>query len=118
MHAQPISEFDELSLPDLVSMASDQPVLDYAHEDVLIRRAGQGDAEAMEQLVLQNLRIAIDEAIRTRGLGLPQTQLVRTGVRTLLDAASSYDPIRHGRFSAHARRHVRRAMQESVGLSS
>lgn len=117
MHAPPTSDFDGLSVGDLVLMASDQPVLDDAIEDALIRRAGEGDLGALEQLVLRNLRIAIDEAIRTRGLGLPQRKLVRTGVNTLVEAARSYDPIAHGRFSEHARTQVRSAMRESVGVS-
>lgn len=117
MHQPAQIEFDELSLGDLVSMASDQPVLDQAHEDVLIRGAAEGDAGALEQLVLRNLRIAIDEAIRTRGLGLPQRQLVRMGVSTLVEAARSYDPLAHGRFSEHARRRVRSAMRESISFS-
>jgi DNA-directed RNA polymerase sigma subunit (sigma70/sigma32) len=63
---------------------------------------------------MRNLRIAIDEAIRTRGLGLPQRELVPTGVRTLLDAIRSYDPIVHGPFSSHVRAQVRRAMKASL----
>lgn len=118
MYAQPLADVEGLSLADLVSIASEQPVLDSADEDVLLSRASRGDPQAMEQLVLQNLRLAIDEAIRSRGLGLPQTDLVRVGVRTLLEAARSYDQVRHGRFSDHARIVVRRAMKESVGFSS
>jgi DNA-directed RNA polymerase sigma subunit (sigma70/sigma32) len=117
MHGPVTSDFDGLNLSDLVSMASEQPVLDNANEDALIRRAGEGDAVALEQLVLGNLRIAIDEAIRTRGLGRPQRELVREGVSILVESARSYDPILHGRFSSHVRTRVRRAIRERTSFS-
>jgi DNA-directed RNA polymerase sigma subunit (sigma70/sigma32) len=107
----------QLSLGDLVAVASAQPVLEAEDEDSLVKRAQYGDADAREQLVMRNLRIAIDEAIRTRGLGLPQRELVPTGVRTLLDAIRSYDPLVDGRFSSHVRARVRRAMRASISIS-
>ena len=119
MTAHPISSPDlgQLSLGDLVAVASAQPVLDEDDEDSLVKRAQCGDTEAREQLVMRNLRIAIDEAIRTRGLGLPQRKLVSTGVRTLLDAIRFYDPTVDGPFSAHVRSQVRRALKASLSIS-
>jgi DNA-directed RNA polymerase sigma subunit (sigma70/sigma32) len=107
----------QLSLGDLVAVASAQPVLDAEDEDSLVTRAQCGDAEAREQLVMRNLRIAIDEAIRTRGLGQPQRKLVPMGVRTLLDAIRSYDPTVHGPFSRHVRTRVRLALKASISVS-
>jgi DNA-directed RNA polymerase sigma subunit (sigma70/sigma32) len=107
----------QLSLGDLVAVASAQPLLDAQDEDALVTRAQSGDAQAREQLVMRNLRIAIDEAIRTRGLGLPQRKLVLTGVRTLLDAIRSYDRVVDGPFSSHVRERVRRALKASLSIS-
>jgi DNA-directed RNA polymerase sigma subunit (sigma70/sigma32) len=107
----------QLDIVDLVEVASAQPLLDEHDEDTLVDRAQHGDAEARERLVMGNLRIAIDEAIRTRGLGQPQRKLVPTGVRTLLDAIRSYDPLVDGPFSRHVRARVRRAMKASVSVS-
>lgn len=109
--------FDQLSVDDLVSLASEQPLLAEEDEAGLIRRMREGDPGAIEELVRGTLRIAIDEAIRTRGLGLSQRELVRMGVRTLVQAAQEYDPAEHGSFSHHARSSVRNAMIRSVGLS-
>jgi DNA-directed RNA polymerase sigma subunit (sigma70/sigma32) len=119
MTAHSISDFDldHLSLGDLVAVASAQPVLDAEDEDSLVTRAQLGDVDATEQLVMRNLRVAIDEAIRTRGLGLPQRELVPTGVRTLLDAIRSYDPTADGPFATHVRARVRRAMRASLSIS-
>lgn len=109
--------FDQLSVGDLVSMASSQPVLGERDEQDLILRIQAGDAVAVQELVRMSLRIAIDEAIRTRGLGLPQRELVRLGVRALVDAAQSYDPTTHGRFADHARASVRHMMVKSIAIS-
>jgi DNA-directed RNA polymerase sigma subunit (sigma70/sigma32) len=110
-------DLSSLSIGSLVWMASSQPVLDEATEDQLIQRAGHGDRAALEQLAMSNLRIVIDEAIRSRGLGTPQDKLVRAGVRALVDAVRYYDPQRHDRFSSHVRSRVRAALNESVGVS-
>jgi RNA polymerase primary sigma factor len=109
--------FDQLSVGELVSMASAQPMMAEEDEQSLIRRIQEGDAEAVEELVLGSLRIAIDEAIRTRGLGLPQRELVRHGVRTLVEAAQTYDPVSHGRFVDHARASVRQVLIRSINVS-
>lgn len=109
--------FDQLSVGDLVSMASAQPVLGGEEEERLGRRIRSGDSDAVQELVAGSLRIAIDEAIRTRGLGLPQRHLVRTGVRALVEAAQAYDPVEHGRYSSYARSRVRSAMVTSISVS-
>lgn len=114
MHMPLTAELDQLGVGDLVRMASAQPVLDEAEEQDLARSAKRGNQEALQRLVLGNLRIAVDEAIRTRGLGLSQDKLVRTGVGALLEAVSSYDPEAHGRFSDHVRSRVRLVMRESI----
>lgn len=109
--------FDQLSVGDLVSMASAQPFLGEEDELDLIVRIRSGDSDAMQELVRMTLRIAIDEAIRTRGLGMPQRELVRLGVRALVEAAETFDPATHVRFADHARSSVREAMVKSISFS-
>jgi DNA-directed RNA polymerase sigma subunit (sigma70/sigma32) len=117
VHAPPAPDLAQMSLVDLIAVASAQPILDEHDEDTLIQRARAGDGEARELLVMGNLRIAIDEAIRTRGLGLPQRTLVPMGVNTLLEAIRTYDPAVHGPFSSHVRARVRFAMKARVSIS-
>jgi DNA-directed RNA polymerase specialized sigma subunit len=115
--ALPPPNLAQLSLGDLIDMASAQPVLDERDEDTLIERARQGDADAREQLTMGNLRVAIDEAIRSRGWGQPQRKLVPMGVSMVLESVSSYDPRTHGPFAMYLRARVRRAMRERAGVS-
>jgi DNA-directed RNA polymerase sigma subunit (sigma70/sigma32) len=116
-YAYPGSDLATLSVGSLVWMASAQPVLDDRTEDELIELAREGDRQALEQLAMRNLRIVIDEAIRTRGLGASQGKLVRLGVGALVDAARYYDPTVHGRFSSHLRTTVRGAFQKTIRVS-
>jgi len=110
-------DLNRASVVELVQAASAAPLLDAEREAYLGARAGEGDAGALEHLVLGNLRIAVDEAIRNRGLGTPQDQLLREGVRTLMASAVSYDPKRHGPFSRYAARRIRAALSEGAGSS-
>jgi DNA-directed RNA polymerase sigma subunit (sigma70/sigma32) len=116
-HTHPAADLATLSVGSLVWMASAQPVLDERTEDELIQAAREGDRDALEQLAMRNLRIVIDEAIRTRGLGMSQSKLVRVGVNALLDAVRFYDPAVHGRFSSHLRARVRSAFEKSISVS-
>ena len=109
--------FDQLSVGDLVSMASAQPLLAEEDEQGLVRRIRNDDPDALEELVRGCLRIAIDEAIRIRGLGRPQRELVRLGVRSLVEAAQAYEPTVHGRFADHARASVRETLIRSINFS-
>ncbi len=109
--------FDQLSVGDLVSMASEQPLLAAEDEADIVERIRAGDPDALQELVQGHLRIAIDEAIRTHGLGRPQGDLLRTGVRTLVEAARGYDPGRDGPFALHARSSVRASMIRSISIS-
>jgi DNA-directed RNA polymerase sigma subunit (sigma70/sigma32) len=113
-YAQPSPDLTTLSVGDLVWMASAHPILDQDSEDQLLRGAREGESEAIDALVLANLRIAVDEAIRARGLGLPQRKLVRLAAAAMLEAAHSYDPMIHGRFSDYVRVRIRDVLRESV----
>jgi RNA polymerase primary sigma factor len=113
----PGADLAHLSIGSLVWMASAQPVLDELAEDELILRAREGDRQALEQLAVANLRVVIDEAIRARGLGRPQHELVRVGIAALLQAVRFYEPALHGRFSAHLLAQVRQAVGRTIAVS-
>lgn len=113
-HGQPSPDLTKLSVGDLVWMASAQPVLDQVHQNRLLLAARAGESDAIGELVLANLRIAVDEAIRARGLGLPQRKLVRLAAEAMLEAVQSYDPLIHDGFSDHVRVRVREVLRKSV----
>ena len=108
------SYLSDAPVGELVTTASREPLLDEEHELALIRRFRQGDTEALERLLMSNLRVAVDEAIRNRGLGRSQGMLVRRGITVLIEAARTYDPDLHGPFSGYAGQRVRSTLSEDV----
>lgn len=107
------TEITSVPVEDLVFGASDVPVLDDAEEARLAVRCAAND-DARWELVRSHLRVAVDEAIRNRGLGARQDVLVREAARALVEAAPDYDPLRHGSFSSYARRIVRAAIGRAI----
>lgn len=101
----------------LVREASAHPLLQPEEEERLTSRLSSGDAGAARELVKRNLRIAVDEAILHRALGVPQAKLIRMGVAALGQASKSYEPEVHGGFSEHARRVVRSAIVGALEAS-
>ncbi len=114
---QTTSDLHALSLDNLVWLASAQPLLDDRTESELVARRGAGDRRATEKLVLSNVRVVLDEAIRARGLGRSQEILVRAGVRALVEAVRCYDAAEHGAFSDHLRDRVRAALRQAFEVS-
>jgi DNA-directed RNA polymerase sigma subunit (sigma70/sigma32) len=107
------NEIASAAVEDLIVGASDVPVLDDAEEARLAVRCAAND-EARWELVRSHLRVAVDEAIRNRGLGARQEVLVREAVRALVEAAPDYDAVSHGSFASYARRIVRAAIGRAI----
>lgn len=101
-------------LADLVARASNTRILDEREEAQLVGRCVSGQDAALDVLVRAHLRVAVDEAIRNRGLGARQDRLARAAARALVESAPEYDPAQHGSFSAWARRIVREAIKTAM----
>ena len=110
-----LSDFHGIST--LVRQASEQPMLEPEREEHLVAQLRSGDPSAAETLVRQNLRMAIDEAILNRALGMPQTTLIRVGIDALKDATATYVSGHDITFREHARRVVRSAMMRALETS-
>jgi RNA polymerase primary sigma factor len=84
-------------------------------EDLLVRRARQGDAAARAQLVEAFLPL-ISSVARTyrTGLAVQRVELLQEGVVGLLRALERFDPDRGVPFWAYAAWWVRQAMQQLV----
>ena len=107
-------EVTSASVEDLVARASAVPVPDASLQERLAARLRGGQPEALSELVEMHLRVAVDEAIRNRGLGLPQNVLVREAARALVACAPEYDPERDGSFARYARGEIRAALHRAL----
>lgn len=101
-------------LADLVARASNIRILDEQEEALLVGRCLSGQEAALDVLVRAHLRLAVDEAIRNRGLGARQDRLARAAARALVESAPEYEPTEHGSFSEWARRIVRDAIKTAM----
>lgn len=114
MDRDPIELLYAGSLSEFVREASVLPDLEPEEETRLAARLAEGDPEAVAALIRWNLRMIIDEAIRNRGLGRRQSDLMKAGVEELSRSARRYSPPRHGSFARYARRAVREAMRQTL----
>ena len=117
----PISTFDistfdltSTTVEELVIGASKEPVLDEEREAQLAAHFHARAEDVLTVLVRTHLRVAVDEAIRSRGLGLRQEILVREAARALLEAAPGYDPSTDGSFREYSRRVAREAIAREL----
>lgn len=113
VHISP-EDIADVSVADLVASASRSPMLDEREEEALADRWASGHDAARDALVRAHLRLAVDEAIRNRGLGARQDRLARLAARALVEAAPEYDPKAHGAFSRWARITVRNAIKAAL----
>lgn len=98
----------------LIAEAVRHPLLARDEEAELVRRAGDGDGEALHRLVGSHLRYVIRIARRYRGWGLPMNELIQQGTLGLVQAVRRFDPERGVRLSTYAMWPIRQAIQEHV----
>jgi RNA polymerase primary sigma factor len=87
-------------------------------EKVLGRRIRQGDQEAIDRLVVANLRFVVHYAKRYRGLGLSYMDLIHEGSLGLIEAAKRFDPERNVKFISYAVWWVRQAIFHALSEHS
>jgi RNA polymerase sigma factor (sigma-70 family) len=92
------------------------PLLEREEELALAVRIQAGDAEALERMILSNLRIAACVANQYAGLGMSQEDLLQESTRGLMIAAQRYRPGFGTKFSSYAgwwcRQSVRHALSQ------
>lgn len=102
---------DALDALDLyLDELSRHPVLTTEQEQVIARRAQAGDAEALEVLVLSNLRFVISVAKRYQNRGIPFADLIQEGNSGLITAAHKFDPDQGVKFISYAVWWIRQAI--------
>lgn len=102
-------------LSEFFRRAAKLPLLT-AEQEIRYGRAAQaGDRAARNKLVEHNIRLAIKEAKKYRGKGLPFEDLVQHAALGLHHAADKFDPGRGFRFTTYAmwwiHHHLQRAVQ-------
>lgn len=92
----------------------DIPVLSRTEEQVLIRKAKEGDDKAAERLILSNLRFVVTIAHEYKDRGVPMPDLISQGNLGLIKALETFDPGRGLKFITYAVWWIRQAMLQAI----
>jgi RNA polymerase primary sigma factor len=90
------------------------PLLTGEQEIALAQLVEQGDAEALQQFVLANLRLVVNISKRYIGRGLPLIDLIQEGNIGLMRAVQKFDWRRGFRFSTFATWAIRQAIARAI----
>lgn len=83
-------------------------------EVVLVRRARQGDRQALERLIRANLRFVVSVAKQYQGCGLPIEDLINEGNLGLLKAVEKFDETRGFKFISYAVWWIRQSILKAI----
>ena len=96
------------------------PLLTSAEEKALLRLVAEGNKQALDRLVLGNLRFVINIAFCYTGQGLSANELINEGNLGLIEAAQRFEPDRDIKFISYAvwwiRQSITRAIAEKARL--
>lgn len=90
------------------------PRLTLEQEQELARRCGEGDDEAIRQMVNCNLRLVVSVAREYAGRGVPLLDLIQEGSIGLIVAAKKFDYTLDFRFSTYATKWIRQRISRSI----
>ncbi len=94
------------------------PLLTFEEERALANRIAAGDEEAVDTMVMHNLRLVVSIAKKYTGCGLSLLDLIQEGNTGLIEAAHKYDVNKGFRFSTYATWWVRQKIGRALSDQS
>ena len=81
----------EFNIDEFLLLIGREELLTHEEEQSLIVQAQQGDTEAMERLLVADMRFVVSLSNQYKGEGLTLQKLVQVGVQGLEQAIKTYD---------------------------
>ena len=94
------------------------PLLTFEEERALANKIAAGDEEAIDTMVMHNLRLVVSIAKKYTGCGLSLLDLIQEGNTGLIEAAHKYDVNKGFRFSTYATWWVRQKIGRALSDQS
>jgi RNA polymerase primary sigma factor len=92
----------------------DIPLLTREEEDALIQKVKEGDKEALNKIVLANLRFVINIAKKYKNCGVPFSDLISAGNLGLLEAAKRFDSSKGVKFITYAVWWIKQSITDTI----
>ncbi len=107
-------DFTDSSISWYLDQINKIPLLSREDEDMLARRARDGDHKAKEELIKANLRFVVSIAKKYQTSGISLLDLINEGNMGLIKAAERFDPDRGYHFISYAVWWIRQAILLSI----
>lgn len=93
---------------------SEIPLLSKEEEEELLKKVKEGDKEALDKLIVSNLRFVLSIANQYAEFGVPFADLVAAGNLGLVEAAKKFDPSKGVKFITYAVWWIRQSISNAI----
>jgi RNA polymerase primary sigma factor len=116
--AKLITNRDSQSIDKYLADISKEGMINAEEETELAQKIRAGDAQALEKLIVSNLRFVVSVAKQYQNQGLTLSDLINEGNLGLIKAAKRFDETRGFKFISYAVWWIRQSIVQAVAVNS